>query len=139
MQNTLSYYSTILYKDFLAFATDEMLKLDLNYGSLPFIIYVGKYPDCTPTALKNALAIDWGYTQRSITKLVDSGFMTKEKTPSHGRTYHLNLTEKGQQAFRLSHQVFFSWDDLKLGVLNPEEKEQLFELLKKLRPARPDK
>lgn len=139
MQNTLSYYSTILYKDFLAFATDEMLKLDLNYGSLPFIIYVGKYPDCTPTALKNALAIDWGYTQRSITKLVDSGFMTKEKTPSHGRTYHLNLTKKGQQAFRLSHQVFFSWDDLKLGVLNSEEKEQLFELLKKLRPARPDK
>lgn len=138
MQNTLSYYSTILYKDFLAFATDEMAKLDLNYGSLPFIIYVGKYPGCTPTALKNALSLDWGYAQRSITRLVESDFMTKEKKPANSRAYHLNLTEKGWKAYELSHQVFFTWDDKELSVLTSEERQQFFSLLHKIHPITPD-
>lgn len=132
MEKTLSYCTTILYKDFLNYTSKQLESLHLSYGLLPFILFIGKHPDCTPAELTNTLHYDWGYSQRSITKLVEQEFITKEKPVSQKRTYHLNLTSKGQQAFQLSHQVFYSWDDKKMAPLSSEEKEQLFFLLSKL-------
>ena len=74
------------------------------------------------------LNLDWGYSQRSVTKLVEEGFLTREKS---GRCYHLNLSDKGQQAFEVSHQVFFDWDEQVLSALSLQEREQLFTLLAK--------
>ena len=79
--------------------------------------------------MTSALHVDWGHSQRSITKLVEDGFMTKEK---QGRSYVLNLTPKGQQAFELSHQVFADWDAQRLSGLTQAERETLMGLLGKI-------
>ena len=128
MQNTFSYYTTKLYRDFLEYTTHRLQSLGLKYGALPFIIYVGKNKGCTPAQLTNALEIDWGHSQRSITKLVEQGFLIKEKSAQH-RTYHLELTTKGEEAFGLSHEVFFAWDEKKMEGLNKKEQQTLLELL----------
>ena len=132
MENTLSYLTTVLYKDFLGYTSKKLEQFHLNYGSLPFILFIGKHPGCTPAQLTNTLHFDWGYSQRSITKLVQQEFITKEKSSLSGRAYHLNLTDKGIQAFEMSHHVFFSWDDEKMDGLSSEEKDQLFMILQKL-------
>ena len=98
-----------------------------------FLIYVGKHPGTTPSDLTEALHLDWGHSQRCITKLVENGFLTKEKA---GRRYQLDLTEKGREAFAISHQVFFDWDEKRLAVLTEEERQTLFALLRKLTPGR---
>ena len=46
-------------------------------------------------------------------------------------TSDLNLSDKGQQAFEVSHQVFFDWDEQVLSALSLQEREQLFTLLAK--------
>ena len=132
MEHTLSYLTTILYKDFLGYTSKKLEQFHLNYGSLPFILFIGKHPGCTPAELTNTLHFDWGYSQRSITKLVQQEFITKEKSPLSKRAYQLHLTDKGKQAFELSHHVFFSWDEEKTTSLSSEEKEQLCSILKKL-------
>lgn len=43
----------------------------------------------------------------------------------------LNLTERGQQAFTIAHQVFFDWDAAFMTGLTPKEKAQLLALLEK--------
>ena len=91
---------------------------------------MGKHPGCSQAQLTSALGLDWGYSQRSITRLVDEGFLTREKS---GRAYRLGLSARGEEAFALSHQVFFDWDREKLASLEPEERRQLLELLAKLR------
>ena len=111
MNRTLSFYTTVLYKNFLAFTTGELHKLGLSYGQMPFIVYVGKHPGCTSSRLKEQMHLDWGHTQRCITRLVDGGFLSKEQSEGDGRTYHLNLTESGEHAFRVCHQVFQVWDE----------------------------
>ena len=108
--------------------TAKLQTLGLNFGSLFLVIYVGKHPGCTQTQLTSDLNLDWGYSQRSVTKLVEEGFLTREKS---GRCYHLNLSDKGQQAFEVSHQVFFDWDEQVLSALSLQEREQLFTLLAK--------
>lgn len=131
MFDTLSYRCTVLYRSFSAYTSRRLAQLGLNYGVLFLLIYVGKHPGCTQAQLTQALGLDWGYGQRSILKLVEDGFLLREK---QGRAYHLDLSEKGQQAFAVSHQVFFDWDQQMLAGLNSEEKEQLFSLLNKLKP-----
>ena len=129
MFNTLAYYSSVLYRDFTAYTSEKLEKLGLHFGLLFFLIYVGKHPGATPSDLTQTLRLDWGHSQRCITKLVDSGFLTKEKV---GRRYQLHLTEKGQEAFEVSHQVFFDWDDQHLTALSEEERRTLFALLQKV-------
>ena len=125
---TLSYYATLLYRNFSAFTSDRLQQFGLNYGLLFFIVYIGKKPNCTPSELKKELALDWGHSQRCITRLVNDGFITKEKA---GRHYLLNLTERGQEAFDAAHQVFFDWDNTFMTNLTAKEKEQLLTLLEK--------
>ncbi len=131
MFDTLSYRCTVLYRSFSSYTSQRLAELGLNYGVLFLLIYVGKHPGCTQAQLTAALGLDWGYGQRSILKLVEDGFLLREK---RGRAYHLDLSEKGQQAFAVSHQVFFDWDQQMLESLNSQEKQQLFSLLNKLKP-----
>ena len=104
-------------------------------GVLFFVIYVGKHPGCSPSELTKALYLDWGYSQRSLNKLAADGFLSREK---HGRSYTLTLTDRGQQAFVVSHQVFFTWDDTRLANLNDTEKGQLLALLQKAAEGMPE-
>ena len=128
MFQTLAYYATVFHRSFVAYTTERLHTLGLNFGSLFPVIYVGKHPGCTQAELTAALGLDWGYSQRSITKLVEEGFLIREKL---GRAYHLNLSLKGQEAFAVSHQVFFDWDEQALAPLDEAEQKQLFSLLAK--------
>ena len=126
MFQTLAFYATAFHRDFAAYTTARLQKLGLSFGLLFPLIYVGKHPGCSQAQLTSALGLDWGYSQRSVTRLVDEGFLTREKS---GRAYRLGLSARGEEAFALSHQVFFDWDREKLASLEPEERRQLLELL----------
>ncbi|MEI3101355.1 MAG: bilirubin utilization transcriptional regulator BilQ [Oscillospiraceae bacterium] len=130
MFQTLAYFATVFYRDFTAYTTGRLHKLGLSFGLLFPLTYVGKHPGCTQGELTSALGLDWGYSQRSIARLVEDGFLTREKS---GRAYRLNLSEKGQDAFGLSHQVFYDWDQERLSALEPAERERLIALLAKVK------
>lgn len=129
MFRTLAYFTTTLHRDFTAYTTRRLQELGLHFGSLFPLIYVGKHPGCTQAQLTADLGLDWGHSQRTVTRLVEEGFLTRTKS---GRAYRLDLSEKGQEAFQVSHQVFFDWDREVLGPLTEDEREQLFTLLAKL-------
>ena len=38
MEKTLSYFSTLLYKDFFAYTSRQLQQLGLSYGALPFLV-----------------------------------------------------------------------------------------------------
>ena len=124
-QKTLSYYVAMLYRSFSAFTGERLQAVGLNFGLVFFIVYIGKKPNCTPSELTKELALDWGHSQRCVNRLVEDGFITKEKS---GRHYLLNLTERGQEAFEAAHRVFFDWDSTFMTNLNAKEKEQLLTL-----------
>lgn len=128
MFQTLAYYATVFHRSFVAYTTQRLQALGLSFSSLFPVIYVGKHPGCTQAELTAALHLDWGYSQRCVTKLVEDGFLTRKKS---GRAYHLDLSEKGREAFAVSHQVFFDWDQETLSRLSDAEQQQLFSLLAK--------
>ena len=135
VKKTVSFYIGILYRDFMSYTTRALKKHGLSYGQLPFILYVGKFPGCPQAELTKMMRLDWGHSQRTVAKLVDGGFMTKEYNEELACNC-LNLTEAGQQAFQTSHEVFTAWDAENLNGLAPAEKEQLLMLLQKLLVSR---
>ena len=130
MFNTLAFYANALHRDFAAYTTARLQKLGLSFSAMFPIIYVGKHSGRSQAELTAALGLDWGYSQRCITRLTEEGFLTREKS---GRAYRLTLSPKGIEAFELSHQVFFDWDEMVLSTLAPEEREQLISLLAKIK------
>lgn len=128
MFRTFSYACTVLYRRFTQYTSARLNQLGLSFGTLFFLIYVGKHPGCTQSELTTALHLDWGHSQRTVLKLVEGGFLLREKD---GRAYRLTLSEQGQRAFAASHQVFFDWDEQALANLTPEERRQLTTLLYK--------
>lgn len=128
MFRTFSYACTVLYRRFTQYTSARLNQLGLSFGTLFFLIYVGKHPGCTQSELTTALHLDWGHSQRTVLKLVEGGFLLREKD---GRAYRLTLSEQGQHAFEASHQVFFDWDEQALANLTPEERRQLTALLYK--------
>ena len=132
MEKTLAYYLTYLHKDFLSYTKTELKSVGLSYGQLPFILYIGKHRDCTQAGLTEHLHLDWGYCQRSVTKLTENGFINRSNKEGDIRNYRLSLTEKGEEAFRLSHYLFHSWDKNNLQGLSDEEVRVLLDLLEKI-------
>lgn len=120
MTQTFAYYATVFYRRFAAYTGARLQELGLNFGALFLILYVGKHPGCSQAELTAALGLDWGYSQRSVARLVEDGVLTREKA---GRAYCLNLSEKGRKAFDISHQVFFDWDAQNLQTLSSEERK----------------
>ena len=110
--------------------------MGLSFASLFPLLYVGKHPGCTQSQLTGALGLDWGYSQRTVTRLTEEGFLTRAR---QGRAWCLGLTPKGQEAFRLSHQVFGDWDAEALAGLTEGERSQLFALLAKIQTADPER
>ena len=131
MLDTLAYHATILSRSFSAYTGRVLDQLGLSQGLLYPVLYVGRHPGCTQAELTEALGLDWGYCQRSVMRLTEDGFLTREK---HGRAYRLFLSEKGKQAFAASHQVFFDWDSSMLNGLDQTERAQLLALLRKIKP-----
>ena len=131
MKETLAFQIVILYREFLAYTTKELKKLGLNFGQMPLVVYVGKHPGCTQADLTKALRLDWGYSQRSIARLAESGFMTKEHNEECNGNC-LNLTENGNQAFDECHKVFKQWDQLKMEKFSDDEKKRIIAFLKEI-------
>ena len=128
MLETFAYRCTAFYRAFAAYTSQRLQELGLSFGVLFLLVYVGKHPGCTQGELTLALKLDWGYCQRSVVKLVEDGFLLRER---QGRAYHLDLSEKGKRAFSVAHQVFSDWDEQVLAPLSGRERETLMALMKK--------
>ncbi len=103
IQSTISFYVMEFYKQFAAYTTQQLQEFGLSFGMMYFVIYVGKHPGCTPAEMTKNLHLDWGHCQRSVIKLVEDGFMTREK---QGRSYHLGLTPAGESIPDLPPGIF---------------------------------
>lgn len=114
-----------LRKAFGAFCEPELQRLGLTSGLLYFFLYIDRHPGCAPGALAAALRADAGQTARSVERLVQLGYVRREKDPADGRARCLWLTAAGAAAFRQVTGLFGAWDEAVCAGLSAAEQEQL--------------
>lgn len=136
MKDSFAYAITRLSRGFSAHCNNQLQQRGLSLSLLYYIVYIHHCPGCTPSQLSTALKQDTGYTTRCLDKLIQSGFVEREKSPHDRRVWVLNLTEQGEKIFRTSHDLFHQWDDQILHALEPAERIQLIQLLGRLPTAK---
>lgn len=133
VKDSLSFYISLIRRCFTKYCTEELAQMDVGVtnGQVFVLLYIGKHENCAPKELARALGMDPGHLNRTIARLSEKGFLSQKKNERDRRANILSLTEKGQDVFRKSYELFFQWDDLAFYALSPQEKEELLSLLKK--------
>ena len=132
MTETFAFYISVLRKEFTKYCSETLSELNVTYGQLFILIFLGKKEKCSPKTLSTILKLDAGQLNRTILTLTKNGFLIQEKNQQDRRANILSLTDKGKQVFEMSHNLFYQWDEGALAPLSAAERQELLKLVKKI-------
>ena len=110
----------------------EFSKLGLGSGTHVFLMLLHHHDGVTQQELTEKLHFDKAHTTRAIQKLIELGYVKKEKNPNDLRAYRIHLTKKAQEIVPQVKKVLCSWSDILSKNFSQEEKRSAMELLQKM-------
>lgn len=129
---SFAFYISILRKQFTAYCSEKLSEMDVTYGQLYIIIYVGKKKECSPKDISLSLNLDAGHLNRTLSKLIENDLIIQKKNDHDRRSNVVSLTDKGKEVFEISHNLFQEWDKIILSSLEDSDRQKLMELIKKI-------
>ncbi len=133
MIDSFAFYVSTLRRKFTKFCTERLEEMNVSYGQLYIIIFIGKKGNCSPSEVSNGLKLDAGHLNRTINKLIENGLINQTKNENDRRANVLSLTAKGEEIFHASKDLFKEWDEKVLSPLSDDEKAQLMNILRKVK------
>lgn len=130
--DSFAFYISALRKRFAIYCSEKLTEKGITYGQLFILIYIGKREFCSPKEISMALKLDAGHLNRTLTKLIENGFILQRKNEKDRRANIVTLTEKGNDIFTWSRGLFLDWDQEILASLSENEIQHLLHLLKKV-------
>ena len=135
MEETLTFQIVKLYQQFVSYSKTQLQRVDLSFGLLQFVVFIGKQPGASQSQMAAFLGTDAAYTTRAVEKLMESGHVRREKSAQDKRVWVLYLTPKGEEAFLLAHEVFDQWDGRFMAGMSPKQRADCVLQLRQLRKA----
>lgn len=129
---SFAFYISILRKQFTAYCSEKLSEMNVTYGQLYIIIYVGKKKECSPKDISLSLNLDAGHLNRTLSKLIENDLIIQKKNDHDKRSNVVSLTDKGKEVFEISHNLFQEWDKIALSSLEDSDRQKLMELIKKI-------
>lgn len=130
--DSFAFCVSVLRKRFAAFCTDRLSQMDVTYGQLYIILFLGKRECCSPKDISTALHLDAGHLNRTLAKMATENLIVQTKSTVDKRATVVQLTEHGQKVYENSRNLFQEWDATTLEMLTEEEKKTLLQLLRKV-------
>ncbi|MFL0249769.1 MarR family winged helix-turn-helix transcriptional regulator [Clostridium neuense] len=122
MSRCINYISDLKFKE-----------LKLQKGQFTFLTRICENNGINQVDLSNLLKVDKTTTAKAIQKLIDAGYIYKEKDESDKRMWRLYPKKKALEAY----SFIIDEENRNIGVcfdkFNQEEKELVYELVKKMR------
>ena len=107
----------------------ELAPYDLGSGAMPVLKALLHQDGINQQELSENLHVDKATTTRAITKLVNIGYVRRERDPEDQRAYRLFVTQKAQDIASEIRRVLQSWTAILTEGLADEEKETALALL----------
>lgn len=108
-------------------------ELKLQKGQFTFLTRICENNGINQVDLSNLLKVDKTTTAKAIQKLIDAGYIYKEKDESDKRMWRLYPKKKALEAY----SFIIDEENRNIGVcfdkFNQEEKELVYELVKKMK------
>jgi DNA-binding MarR family transcriptional regulator len=109
----------------------------LNLGAQQFIVLkqLQALGSCSQGELADALGIDYSNLAGVTGELYKRGLIERNRDPSDRRRYVVELTGEGRQLLADADQAIGSVEEDMLAALGDDEREQLWELLRRMADA----
>jgi DNA-binding MarR family transcriptional regulator len=106
----------------------------LNLGAQQFIVLkqLQVFGSCSQGELADALGIDYSNLASVTGQLYERGLIERHRDPADRRRYAVELTGEGQQLLADGDTAIASGEEDMLNSLDPAEREQLWELLRRM-------
>ncbi|MCK4835210.1 MAG: MarR family transcriptional regulator, partial [Candidatus Aminicenantes bacterium] len=110
----------------------EFSRLGIGGGTHSFLMFLYHHDGVTQQELSHCLHFDKAHTTRAIQKLIDLGYIIKEKNPEDQRAYRIYLTEKAHAVKPEIKKVLQRWTDLLASGFSAQERETAIGLLTRM-------
>ncbi len=105
--------------------------LGINATQLHLLFEISHQKNINQEMIASRCSIDKGAVARSIKKLEDNGFVTREIDENNRRQNRISLTEKGKKTLKQSKEILNRWED-EVFTNNIIDKELLQKALKEI-------
>ena len=90
-----------------------------------------EFPSMTNVA--KSLSVTMGTLTTAVKKIVEKGFLVKERSSKDQRVYYLKLTDKGHEALAIHEQFHHELADLYKSAIPDDRVDWVFNTLKKIK------
>jgi len=112
---------------------DKVLKeYELSSGSCPYLFILEKNEGISQNKLSEEIGNDKSMSARTITKLIELGYVYKEQHERNSRAYRLYLTDKAKAIMPMIHEEIQALVNLAAEELSEEEMLITMRSLKKI-------
>ena len=122
----------ILHRREQKYMTKTMKEYGIGYSSYNFLFYLSANPGSSQKEMCENMAVDEALAVRTMKKLQEQGFVKREKSEAHGRSYAIYLTEKGEETIPKMRKALAVWWSQVLSVLSEEEQQLMVSRLEKM-------
>jgi DNA-binding MarR family transcriptional regulator/N-acetylglutamate synthase-like GNAT family acetyltransferase len=119
-----------LYTRRIGVLNDGLLRSPYSLTEVRVLFELAHSPDLTASALRRDLDLDAGYLSRLLRGLEDRGLLARTSSAADARVTHLNLTEKGRDAFRTLDARADDEVRALLATLSAAHQRQLFDAVR---------
>lgn len=132
MERELFSYLRTIIKNMRKILDREIAHFGIGHAEMRLLMLLYSSGNCTQEELTSRLEVDRSNVGRALKKLVNLGFITREKDSEDGRLFRVFLTEKGESLreplFKIKHNIELTI----AGQVSEEEIEVLVKLLSKV-------
>jgi DNA-binding MarR family transcriptional regulator len=105
------------------FLNDRLRPLGLSAGQFPVLMLLAREQNITQETLVRHYHLDKGTIARAVKKLEDNGYIRRITDPGNRRAVRLFLTEKGENALPVLHEINHAWESLAFSGLAAGDRE----------------
>jgi DNA-binding MarR family transcriptional regulator len=105
----------------------------IGHAQVMTLHFIGRNEGITQKELVDYFSLDKSSVTSQLKKLEENGYIVREKVSGDHRVRIIRLTEKSRVMKDELNEVFASWSRLLLKDFTPEETEQIFALLDKMK------
>ena len=97
----------------------------IGSGQFPFLMRLYREDGINQESLSDYLKIDKGTTARAIQKLVDEGYVFRQRDEKDKRSYRVFLTEKGKKLEPDMKKIASEWEDILFSSFDDSQRREI--------------
>lgn len=101
----------------------------IGSGQFYLLMPIFKTNGMNQESLSRSIKVDKATVTRSLQKLVDEGYVFRQRDEEDRRSYHIFLTEKGRAAEPAMKKIAHEWEDILFSGFDPDRKNVIMNSL----------